>query len=118
MKIGEFVKQAATTKDTIRHYEELKLISPGWINGARDYSIKDLNDFHAIKEMQSMGLTLKDIQAIFTVKHTKGCGSEQLIIDVLSSLDKELELIYKAEEELQSKKVKINEMMGSLKLLT
>lgn len=118
MRIGEFIKLAKTTKDTVRHYEELDLMRPSWINGTRDYSEKDLNDFHAIKEMQAMGLTLKDIQAIFEIKRNDGCGSEQLLVGVLSSLGNELNLIYEAEEELKKKKLQIQEMMKSLETLS
>ena len=118
MRIGEFIKQVTTTKDTVRHYEELELIRPGWINGTREYSQKDTNDFQAIKEMQSLGLTLKEIQAIFEVKRDNGCGSIQLINDVLKSLDNELTIIYETEQELNRKKIKINEMMGSLQALS
>ena len=37
MRIGEFIKLVQTTKDTVRHYEELDLIRPDWKNGTRDY---------------------------------------------------------------------------------
>lgn len=118
MKIGEFIKRVKTTKDTVRYYEELDLILPGWTNGTRNYSDKDLNDFYAIKEMQSMGLSLKDIQAIFEIKRNNGCASEQLIAGVLNSLENGLGLIYEAEEELKKKKFLIQGMMKDLEKLS
>lgn len=118
MRIGEFIKLAKTTKDTVRYYEELDLIQPGWTNGMRNYAPMDLEDFHAIKEMQAMGLALKDIQNIFEVKRSDGCGSELLITSVLGSLNKELDFVYEAEEELKKKKAMIQELMGSLKSLS
>ncbi|MGE7920417.1 MerR family transcriptional regulator [Viridibacillus sp. NPDC093762] len=117
MKISEFIKQVNTTKDTIRHYEELDLVKPKWINGMRDYSIKDINDFHAIKEMQLIGFTLKDVQEIFDLKRTDGCGSKKLIQGLLNSLDQELESVLKEEQELQYKKNKITTMMLELNQL-
>ena len=117
MRIGEFIKLVQTTKDTVRHYEELDLIRPNWINGTRSYSPKDLKDFHAIKEMQSMGLALKDIQSIFEVKRSGGCGSPQLIVGVLESLNNELDVIHEAEKELENKKLMIQGMMKELESL-
>ncbi|MEK5480722.1 MerR family transcriptional regulator [Viridibacillus sp. FSL R5-0888] len=117
LKISEFIKQVNTTKDTIRHYEELDLVKPKWTNGIRDYSIKDISDFHAIKEMQLIGFTLKDVQEIFNIKQTDGCGSEKLIQGLLKSLDQELEFVLKEEQELQYKKNKITTMMLELNQL-
>jgi len=117
LKISEFIKQVNTTKDTIRHYEELDLVKPKWTNGIRDYSIKDISDFHAIKEMQLIGFTLKDVQEIFNLKRTDGCGSEKLIQGLLKSLDQELEFVLKEEQELQYKKNKITTMMLELNQL-
>ncbi|OMC88153.1 hypothetical protein BK137_19705 [Viridibacillus arenosi] len=117
MKISEFIKKVNTTKDTIRHYEELDLVKPKWTNGIRDYSIKDISDFHAIKEMQLIGFTLKDVQEIFNIKRTDGCGSEKLIQGLLKSLDQELEFVLKEEQELQYKKNKIRTMMLELNQL-
>ncbi|ETT88060.1 MerR family transcriptional regulator [Viridibacillus sp. FSL R5-0477] len=117
LKISEFIKKVNTTKDTIRHYEELDLVKPKWTNGIRDYSIKDISDFHAIKEMQLIGFTLKDVQEIFNIKRTDGCGSEKLIQGLLKSLDQELEFVLKEEQELQYKKNKIRTMMLELNQL-
>lgn len=117
MKISDFIKQVNTTKDTIRHYEELDLVKPKWINGMRDYSLKDINDFHAIKEMQLIGFTLKDVQEIFNLKRTDGCGSEKLIQGLLNSLNQELESVLKEEQELQHKKNNITKMMMDLNQL-
>ncbi|MGE8207499.1 MerR family transcriptional regulator [Heyndrickxia sp. NPDC080065] len=114
MRIGEFIKKVETTKDTIRHYEELNLLKPVWINGKRHYSSKDLNDFYAIREMKSIGLSLKEIQALFEIKYNNGCGSEKLIDSVLQRLDKEIHLINEKEKELKNKKEMINELVRSL----
>lgn len=117
MRISEFIKLIQTTKDTVRHYEELDLIRPEWKNGMRDYASEDLKDFHAIKEMQSMGLALKDIQSIFDIKRSDGCGSGQLIAGVLGSLNSELGILHEAEEELKKKRLMIQGMMRELEKL-
>ena len=117
MRIGEFIKLIQTTKDTVRHYEELDLIRPEWKNGTRDYAPKDFEDFHVIKEMKSMGLALKDIQSIFEIKRSGGCGSHQLIVGVIGSLNNELSVIYEAEKELKKKKSMIQGMVEELEKL-
>lgn len=118
MRIGEFITLVKTTKDTVRHYEDLDLIRPGWTKGTREYAQSDLNDFYAIKEMQEMGLALKDIQAIFEIKRSDGCGSDQLISSVLGSLKNELGILHDAEEELKKKKFMIQGIVGDLKKLS
>lgn len=114
MRISAFVELVQTTKDTVRHYEDLDLIRPGSKNGMRDYAPKDLKDFQAIKEMQSLGLTLKDIHSIFEIKRSCGCGSDQLIAGVLGSLNNELGVIHEAEKELKKKKSMILGMKEEL----
>lgn len=114
MKIGEFVKLINSTKDTVRHYEELGLIRPSWFKGVRDFTDKDLNDFQVIKEMQLLGLSLKDIQVIFDIKRNKGCSSPALIQGVINVLYNELEHINKEEEALKIKKIQVTEMIEGL----
>ncbi len=41
MKIGEFVTLLQTTKDTVRHYEELNLITPKWNKIIRNLGEKE-----------------------------------------------------------------------------
>lgn len=68
MKIGEFIESVQSTKDTVRHYEDIGLLQPAWENKRRIYGEKEINDFHAIKEMQALNMSLKEIQVIFEIK--------------------------------------------------
>ncbi|WP_404450668.1 MerR family transcriptional regulator [Virgibacillus necropolis] len=70
-----FIEKVQTTKDTVRHYEELNLLEPSWSNKRRIYGEKDIGDFEAIKEMQALDLSLREIQMMFEVKRSNGCGS-------------------------------------------
>ncbi|MBP3040867.1 MerR family transcriptional regulator [Bacillaceae bacterium Marseille-Q3522] len=117
MRIGEFLKKVDTTKDTVRHYEDIKLLDPEWKDGRREYAEQQINDFHAIREMKSLGLKLKDIREIFNWKRQNGCGSKELIDRVSQTLDQELKKIHQQEAELQNKKKMINELLVELQKL-
>lgn len=86
MKIGEFVKVCGTTKDTVRHYEDLALIHPIKPSFYKIYGQRELDDFRTIKEMQSLGLSLKTVKKLFEMKSENGCGSQMLIDHVSKEL--------------------------------
>ena len=114
MKIGEFIKAVNTTKDTVRHYEDLKLIQPSWKGSVKDYKDKDINDFMAIKEMKDMGLNLKDIQVIFEVKRNFGCGSPSLLSNIKQKLHHQLYALQEEEKEIKKKKLNLQETLKEL----
>lgn len=114
MKIGEFIIEAKTTKDTVRHYEELGLLKPEWNKGKRDYTAKDLIDFEAIKEMKALGFPLKDVQMIFELKRTNQCGSPELVGHMLHRLEEQYNELKKEEEALKAKKKMIEVLTGEL----
>nr|WP_304654827.1 MerR family transcriptional regulator [Sporolactobacillus sp. STSJ-5] len=111
VKIGEFVKQCGTTKDTVRYYEELMLIQPDASNQYKEYSQKNIEDFRVIKEMQNLGLSLKIIQSVFKMKKKSGCGSQKLIRDVTIALEKQ-------ETFLMNEEIKIRNQRKQLRLLS
>ncbi|GGB45997.1 hypothetical protein GCM10011409_24430 [Lentibacillus populi] len=86
MKIGAFVKAVEATKDTVRHYEEWGMIKPAWSNNRRIYEEKDIQDFYAIKEMQGLGMTLKEIRLMFDIKRNHGCGSPELLAGMMKKV--------------------------------
>jgi len=68
MYIGELSKQTGFSKDTIRWYEKIGLIqldkkSRGE-NNYRNYSPKILARLMTIKQLKSIGFTLKDIETL------------------------------------------------------
>ncbi|WP_433944415.1 MerR family transcriptional regulator [Paenibacillus sp. SN-8-1] len=115
MRISEYIKQAGTTRDTVRHYEELGLIKPDWVQGRRDYTDKQLRDMDAIKEMKSMGLDLKEIQMIISLKSDKGCGSEALIEGVIQKLTAQFMVLLQEEEKLRESRQAIGAVLHELR---
>lgn len=68
MKISELAKAAGTSKDTVRHYVELGLLQPGR-NPENGYQVFDdvaLGRLNFIKTARGLGLSLQDIQTVFT----------------------------------------------------
>lgn len=68
LQIGEFAKRAGTNLRTLRYYEELDLITPASRSsgGFRFYDVHQLDRIEAIKRLQQLGLSLKEIQQLMT----------------------------------------------------
>ncbi len=115
MRIGEFVVQAGTTKDTVRHYEDLKLIESLRPDGRREYTERHLEDFSVIQELKSYGLALSDIQAVFEWKRHGGCGSEELILFTEKVLERQLTLLQEKEARLRESRLKLEETLREVK---
>lgn len=114
MEISEFLGKVNSTKDTIRYYEELSLIEPTKNGEIRNYSEEDINDFFAIKEMQSMGLTIREIQTILRVKRTTGYHSPFLLQGIQNRIYNSIKKIEKIENELAKRKMKLYGLLASL----
>lgn len=67
MKIGELAKAAGVTKDTVRHYVEIGLLTAARDpnNGYQAFSPTSLDRLRFIKSAQNLGFRLEDIQLIF-----------------------------------------------------
>jgi DNA-binding transcriptional MerR regulator len=70
LQIGEFARLAATNLRTLRYYEELGLIQPASrsTGGFRHYDHHQLERMQAIKRLQLLGLSLKEIQELMAPK--------------------------------------------------
>ncbi len=117
MKIGEFLEKIQSTKDTIRYYEELSLIEPLTKGDKRDYTEKDMNDFYIIKEMESLGLTIREIQTIFHIKRSAGFHSPSLLQDIQDKINGNIRKIESIEKELSIRKMKLNCLLSKLENL-
>lgn len=118
MKISKFIDAVCTTKDTVRHYEELGILNPiRKEKNARDYSEKDIEDFNVIKELQNLGFTLKDIQIIFQIKRETKCNSDELISTVLSILIARKKSFEEGLIELQEKMQNLEELITQISKL-
>ena len=64
MYAGKFAQVCQTTKDTLRHYDEIGLLKPASINenGYRVYSASQIIDFLTIASLQEAGCSLEEIR--------------------------------------------------------
>ena len=79
LQIGEFAQLAGSNLRTIRYYEELGLLTPASrsAGGFRFYKHSQLDRMVAIKRLQDLGLSLKEIAQTVT-GDGEPSGSERL----------------------------------------
>lgn len=68
LKIGEISKLCHVTNRTLRHYEEIGLLTPSVIDdftGYRYYGTKDVLKLYYILQFKELGFKLKDIDELF-----------------------------------------------------
>lgn len=65
MYAGKFARICQTTKDTLRHYDEINLLKPASISesGYKIYSASQVVDFLVISSLKDAGCTLDEIRA-------------------------------------------------------
>lgn len=67
--IGEFSKMAKVTVKTLRHYDEIKLLVPAYVDNDtkyRFYESEQLLLIHQIQSFKQIGLSLEQIQTILS----------------------------------------------------
>lgn len=64
MYAGKFAQVCQTTKDTLRHYDEIGLLKPTAVNenGYKIYAASQIIDFLAIASLQEVGFSLEEIR--------------------------------------------------------
>lgn len=107
LKIGDFARQAGTNLRTLRYYEELGLIEPieRSTGGFRYYAPEQLARIEAIKRLQGLGLSLREIQEMMRCD-----GTEEHTV-LTSRLDDALS------RQATILKARIAEMQGDLELI-
>lgn len=71
MYVGKFAQICQTTKDTLRHYDEINLLKPASVteSGYKVYSASQIIDFLTISSLQEAGCSLDEIKA-FQERHS------------------------------------------------
>ena len=88
---GEFAKLNATSKKTLRVYEEMGLLVPAAIDqssGYRFYSLDQCSTFDAIQQIQNLGASLNEIKALLDAGDLHAL--EELLEKRRDSLQKEM----------------------------
>ena len=86
MRIGEVAQQGGLTVEALRYYERRGLLPtpPRSSGGLRRYRPDVLDRMRFIKQAQTLGLSLKEIQQLTTITHRKTRGACQRVRDVLA----------------------------------
>ena len=110
LQIGEFAQLADSNLRTIRYYEELGLLTPASRSsgGFRYYRRGQLDRMVAIKRLQDLGLSLKDI-AETVIGDGESSGSERLA-RVRAALAQQIAL---TESRMQTMKKDLEELRES-----
>ncbi len=96
MKISEIARKADVSTDTVRHYVALGLLTPtrNPDNGYQLFSKRDFSRLRFIREAQSLGFRLEEIQSMFAdaKKESSPCPRvRQLITGRLAETRRKIE---------------------------
>lgn len=86
LRIGEVAQQAGLTVEALRYYERMGLLPhpPRSNAGLRRYRPDVLDRVRFIKQAQTLGLSLKEIQQLTGNTHRRSHGACQRVHDVLA----------------------------------
>ncbi|HEY9854034.1 MAG TPA: heavy metal-responsive transcriptional regulator [Leptolyngbyaceae cyanobacterium] len=111
LKIGEVAASSGLPVKTIRYYEDLGLLSPVALraeSGYRLFNPQVLKRLDFIKRAQSLGMSLKEIQAFLEI-HDRGKLPCQ---EVKEHLEGKIEAIAKQIEALETLKFELQELLS------
>jgi DNA-binding transcriptional MerR regulator len=105
MRIGELAERTGTTTKTIRYYESLGLLAEPRRTpaGYREYDVDAVERLRFVREAQSSGLSLAEIQSVLELKAAgaTSCGhTAALLRRHLTDLDAQIERLQRARVQL------------------
>ena len=85
-RIGEIAQQTGVSVETLRYYEKRRLLNtpPRTDGGFRLYSDDAVQQVRFIKQAQSLGLTLDDVQQLLTGRGRRPVASCRKVRDLLT----------------------------------
>ncbi len=105
------VKLTGVSKDTLRYYEDLGILSPNRESYARQYSEKDLERLDHIKQLKALNFSLNEIQQMVTfdeqytsieeIEHMPEQDREELLLLLNQKMKRAEENIQLLEEGLE-----------------
>ena len=91
LKIGEFSRICHVTVRTLRHYEEIGLLLPDYIDewtNYRYYSLVQFQKMQAINRLKELGFSLEEIRDLFD--DDTHIPSIELLKEKIDSCDREI----------------------------
>ncbi|MFT5779872.1 MAG: DNA-binding transcriptional MerR regulator [Crocinitomicaceae bacterium] len=91
MKIGQIAEKTGVSRDTVRLYDKLGLLGevsqPFEYNNYKDYGQENVYRIKMVKEMQTIGLTLKECKGVIEALVSDEMGPEKRKEFVKSRID-------------------------------
>jgi len=77
----DLLSRCNITRDTLRHYRSCGLLAPhrNPRNGYLQYTEKDIERIHFIRDAQALGFTLQEIRTILHALHGAPCKHQALL---------------------------------------
>lgn len=93
VRIGKLAASSGLTRDTLRYYERLGLLSPAGrtSGGFRVYPAQTLERLRFIKQAQTLGLTLHEIRDLLSYQDQRGLKRCRRVRDLLRTRLAELQ---------------------------
>jgi DNA-binding transcriptional MerR regulator len=115
MRIGELAEQTGVTTKTIRYYEGIGLLPEPerMANGYRSYGDRAVDRLHFVKDAQSAGLSLVEINLILDLRD----GGQSTCGHVISMLESHLDDIDLQLEELKRTRQRLVTLTDRARLL-
>jgi DNA-binding transcriptional MerR regulator len=116
MRIGELSRQSGVKIGTIRFYERRKLLKvpQRTASGYRSYTPQDVQVVKGIRQMQSLGFTLKEIKELLDLHRSTSCmspnrvppradqGMIALTQEKLQNIEKKIQLLRQMRKDVTS----------------
>ena len=108
MRIGLIAERTGVSRDAIRMYEKMGLLSeapaPHESNTYKEYSSQDIESIEMIKQMKSLGLTLKECKHILSMMKDGTAEEEffgKFIPNKITELDKKIKELKKLKKNFE-----------------
>ncbi len=104
---GEFAKMTGTTKDTLFHYDDIKLFCPEIVtdNGYRYYSVYQIETFQVIVMLKDLGMPLKEIANVLNKRNANTMA--ELFLQREKQIDDEIKRLKNIKKFIEQKRQKI-----------
>ena len=101
-KIGEISDLYGIGTDSLRYYEEIGILKPKRDdNGYRMYSISDIRTLNILRDLRSIGFSMKEIKA--HLAHFNLAGTLSLFEQELEHIDKKMDELKRMREQLSGR---------------
>src|SRR5689334_2146611 len=92
LSIGEFSRVTHLSVKALRHYDDIGLLAPAWVDpatGYRSYAVAQVPTAHMIRRLRDLAMPLEDIRAVLAAGNAS--ARDQAILGHLQRMESQLE---------------------------